>query len=347
MAPADDSRRTPTVVVVGAGISGLAAAWEAADAGADVVLLDADRRAGGKLGTASLLGRRIDTGADAFLARRPEGTAFVQDVGLGGSLTSPATSSALVWSGGRLQRLPDGLLLGLPSSLVSLARSRVLSPLGVARAALDLVLPGDPVPADVDVAVGPLVRRRLGAEIHDRLVDPLLGGINAGDSDHLSLQAGVPQLAAAVQGHRSLVAAAWLGRRRQRRHEGIGPVFSSVKGGLGRFADQVARKLAERGSRSSSGSRPSGSSGAPAEPAASTGGASSQASVPASPPTPWSSRCRRSPPPSSSNPTPTSAARLGDIASSSVAMVCLAYREDDVAHPWTAAASWCPAGTAG
>ncbi|MEJ7764553.1 MAG: FAD-dependent oxidoreductase, partial [Acidimicrobiales bacterium] len=68
--------RPPTVVVVGAGIAGLAAAWEAADAGAEVVLLDSDRRAGGKLASTSLLGRRMDTGADSFLARRPEGTKF-------------------------------------------------------------------------------------------------------------------------------------------------------------------------------------------------------------------------------------------------------------------------------
>ncbi|HEV8115402.1 MAG TPA: FAD-dependent oxidoreductase, partial [Acidimicrobiales bacterium] len=150
--------RRPTIVVVGAGISGLAAAWEAADGGADVILLDADRRAGGKLASTTLAGRRIDTGADAFLVRRPEATAFVQDVGLSSSLVSPATSSALLWTGGRLQRLPEGLVLGVPSDLVALARSQVLSPVGLARAALDLVLPGEPVSPGVDVAVGDLVR---------------------------------------------------------------------------------------------------------------------------------------------------------------------------------------------
>ena len=320
-------------MVVGAGIAGLAAAWEAADAGAHVVLLDADRRAGGKLATASVLGRRIDTGADAFLARRPEGTAFVHDVGLGASLTSPATSSALIWSRGRLQRLPDGLLLGVPSDLVALARSGVLSPAGVARAAADLVLPGEPVPTDVDVAVGPLVRRRLGAEVHDRLVDPLLGGINAGDSDHLSLQAGVPQLAAAVQGHRSLLAAAWLERRRQRRTQGIGPAFASVKGGLGRFADQVARRLGERGVQVVLGftaerleRRPSRTGRADGWSVVTGSGARFAADgvVLAVPPGPAAALLEHH--------APTSAARLGEISSASVAVVCLVYREADVAR---------------
>ena len=329
--------RRPTIVVIGAGISGLAAAWEAADGGADVVLLDADRRAGGKLASTTLAGRRIDTGADAFLARRPEATAFVHDVGLSSSLVSPATSSALLWTRGRLQRLPDGLLLGLPTNLVSLARSRVLSPFGVARAALDLVLPGDPVSSEVDVAVGELVRRRLGAEVHDRLVDPLLGGINAGDSDALSLQAGVPQLARALQGHRSLLVAAWLARWRQRRTEPTGPAFSSVTGGLARFADQVTRLLGERGVRVVLGfaverlERPDRSGGSgrvrPGWSVVTGTGArfAADAVVVAVPPGPAASLLEPH--------AATSAARLGGITSASVAMICLAYRAAEVGNP--------------
>ena len=329
--------RRPTIVVIGAGISGLAAAWEAADGGADVVLLDADRRAGGKLASTTLAGRRIDTGADAFLVRRPEATAFVQDVGLGSSLVSPATSSALLWTGGRLQRLPEGLVLGVPSDLVALARSRVLSPVGLARAALDLVLPGGSVPPGVDVAVGDLVRRRLGAEVHDRLVDPLLGGINAGDSDALSLQAGVPQLATALQGHRSLLVGAWLARRRQRRAGPPGSVFASVQGGLGRFADQVTRLLGERGVRVVLGfsaerlEQPERAAGGRAPRAGwrvvtGTGARfAADAVVVAVPPGPAAALLDQH--------APSSAARLGGIASSSVAMVCLAYRATDVGNP--------------
>jgi oxygen-dependent protoporphyrinogen oxidase len=316
--------RPPSVVVVGAGIAGLAAAWEAADAGAEVVLLDADRRAGGKLASTTLLGRRIDTGADAFLARRPEAVGFVRDVGLGNSLTEPGSSSALVWSGGRLQRLPDGLLLGVPTSLVALARSGVLSPLGVGRAALDLVLRGEPVTADADVAVGPLIRRRLGREVHERLVDPLLGGINAGNSDHLSLQAGVPQLAAAVQGQRSLMVAAWRARRRQRR-AAEGPVFSSVEGGLGRFAEQVARRLGERGVKLVLGFEAERLERRAEEWSVVTGRGArfgADAVVLAVPPGPAAALLEPH--------APTSAAKLAEIESASVALVCLAYRREDV-----------------
>jgi len=313
-----------SLVVVGAGISGLAAAWQAADAGADVVLLEADRRAGGKLASAMLLGRRVDTGADGFLARRPEGLDFVRDVGLGASLIEPAASSALVWSRGRLRRLPDGLLLGVPTNLVALARSGVLSPFGLGRAALDLVLPGDPVPDGSDVAVGPLVRARLGREVHERLVDPLLGGINAGDSDHLSLQAGVPQLAAAVQGHRSLMIAAWRARRRQLR-AGPGPTFSSVEGGLGRFADQVARRLGERGVKLVLGFDAERVERRGAAWSVVTGRGARFAGDAVVLAVPAASAARLLEPHAA-----TSAARLGEISSASVAMVCLAYRREDV-----------------
>jgi oxygen-dependent protoporphyrinogen oxidase len=317
------SGRRPSLVVVGAGIAGLAAAWEAADAGADVVLLDADRRAGGKLASAPFLGRRIDTGPDAFLVRRPEAVQLVRDVGMGGSLVAPATSSAFVWSGGSLQRLPEGLLLGLPTNLVALARSGVLSPLGVGRAALDLVLRGEPVPPGTDVAVGPLVRRRLGRQVHERLVDPLLGGINAGDSDHLSLLAGVPQLAAAVEGRRSLLIGAWKARRRQRSTGGA--VFSTVEGGLGRFAEQLARKLGDRGVKVVLGfdaeridRRGDGWSVVTGRGARFAG----DAVVLAVPPGPAAALLEPH--------AATSAARLGEITSASVAMVCLAYRQEDV-----------------
>ncbi len=314
----------PTLVVVGAGITGLAAAWEAADAGADVVLLDADRRAGGKLAATTLLGRRIDTGADAFLVRRPEATQLVHDMGLAGSLVVPAVSSALVWSQGRLQRLPDGLLLGVPTDLLALARSGVLSPLGVARAALDLVLPGEAPSADTDVAVGALVRRRLGPQVHERLVDPLLGGINAGDIDHLSLQAGVPQLAAAVQGQRSLLVGAWRARRRQRRVQDE-PVFSSVQGGLGRFAEQMARRLGERDVKLVLGFDVERlERRGPAWSVVTGRGArfAADAVVLAVPAGPAATLLEPH--------AATSAARLSEIDHASVAMVCLAYRQEDV-----------------
>jgi len=183
------------LVVVGGGIAGLAAAWEARRRGADVVLLEASGAAGGKLRTSPVVGVPLDESADAFLARVPEAVELCRAVGLGSSLVAPTAGRAYVWVEGALRALPADQLLGVPTDLDAVAETGILSAAGVARAREDLVLPDDR-PAG-DEAVGGLVRRRLGDEVLDRLVAPLVGGIWAADCDQLSLGVATPQLAAA------------------------------------------------------------------------------------------------------------------------------------------------------
>nr|MDP9498045.1 FAD-dependent oxidoreductase [Actinomycetota bacterium] len=158
-------------------MAGVAAAFEASRAGARVVLLEASGRLGGKVAVSEVGGLPVDEGADAMLARVPEGVSLAEDAGLGDELVSPTTGEAGLWTRGRVRPLPTGTVLGVPADLAALARSRVLTPAGLARVPLDLVLPGEPVRDDV--SVGALVRRRLGAEVLERLVDPLLGGVYA------------------------------------------------------------------------------------------------------------------------------------------------------------------------
>src|SRR5690606_1661711 len=152
----------------------------------------------------------VDAAADAFLARVPEAVALCHELGLADRLTTPAEGSAQVWVDGALRRLPAGLVLGVPTDLDALAASGIVSSAGVARAAEDLDRPDDRPPdvaAGGDESVGALVRRRLGDEVFERLVAPLLGGVNAGDADHLSLAAGAPQLDRAARRGGSLIAA--------------------------------------------------------------------------------------------------------------------------------------------
>jgi oxygen-dependent protoporphyrinogen oxidase len=182
------------VVVVGGGITGLTVAERlAATAGDDVAveLRESSDRLGGKLRTTPFAGRdAVDEGADAFLARVPHGTALARRVGIGEVLTSPATSKAAVWHEG-LRPIPDGLLLGVPGGISALAGSRLLSSGGKLRAAIEPLLPRT---ADADDSVGALIRARFGDEVHERLVDALVGSIYAADTDRFSL-AMVPHLA--------------------------------------------------------------------------------------------------------------------------------------------------------
>ncbi len=215
-------------------MAGLAAAAELTAAGARVVLLEASGRVGGKLRSSEGGGRVVDEGADAFLRRVPEAVDLTAYAGL--ELTTPATAQAGLWTRGALRPLPTGTLLGIPADLASLARSEVLSATGLARVPLDLVKPGAPVVDDL--SVGELVRRRLGQEVVERLVDPLLGGVYAGRADLLSVQATLPQLVAPLLKHRSLIAAA---REVTGAATATGPVFAGVVGGLGLLPAAVAR----------------------------------------------------------------------------------------------------------
>ncbi|MFN2556582.1 MAG: protoporphyrinogen oxidase [Nitriliruptorales bacterium] len=228
---------TPRVAVVGGGIAGLAAAWylRAADPPPAVTLVEASPRLGGKLCTRQIAGVQVELGADSYLTRPEHAERLCHRLGLGDDLVRPATSHAQVWVGGRLRPLPEGILSGLPTRLAPLLRSGLLSAGGVARAAFDLVLPRT---TDLEqAAVGTFVRRRLGREVVNRLVDPLLGGVYAGDVDRLGVTAATPQLAAAARRHRSLL----LGLRALGRMDDNDdrPNFLTVRGGLSRLVDRL------------------------------------------------------------------------------------------------------------
>jgi protoporphyrinogen/coproporphyrinogen III oxidase len=233
----------PRVAVVGGGITGLAAAHALAVArDVDVVVLEASERLGGKICTATFAGLPVEAGPDTILARVPWGLALLDELGLSGELVSPATGEAQVWARGRLRPLPAGLVLGVPGDLAAVARSGVLSPAGLARAALDLVLPASP---DGDRSIAEVVGHRFGREVAEVLVEPMLSGINAGRADGLSLAATAPDIAAAARDHRSLLLAL---RARQRANppDPTRPVFVSLPGGLSRLVDALAADLTTR-----------------------------------------------------------------------------------------------------
>ncbi len=234
------------VAVVGAGISGLATAIELVDIGnIDVTVFESADRVGGKIDASPFAGvTGVDEGADAFLSRVPEAVALARRVGLGDELVSPEPVGAAVWHDG-LHRIPDGLVLGLPGKVLPLATTGLLSWRGKARAALEPFLPRTATEPD---SIGTFVRARFGDEVHERLVDSLVGSIYAADTDRFSL-AEVPQLAALAEGNRSILLAA----RRQRRSQAgtataaSSPIFATPRGGVGSFVRSVADAVVASG----------------------------------------------------------------------------------------------------
>ncbi len=228
--------------MVGGGISGLAAAHHLVRAGARVTLLESSGRLGGKLHADEIAGVPVDLGAESMLARRPEAVALAREAGLADDLEPPATARAALWTRGRLRPLPRGHLMGVPGDLGPLTASGVLSPAGLARLPMDHVLPRTRV--GEDVAIGEYVAARLGREVVDRLVEPLLGGVYAGNAYRISMRAAVPRLFQAVRTERSLIESVRGAMREAAAAPGApapgSPVFTGIRGGVGRLPVAVA-----------------------------------------------------------------------------------------------------------
>ena len=239
----------PHVVIVGGGISGLAVAFFLRDEAVRVTVLEGSPRLGGKLSVSEIGGVAVDEGAEALLVTRPEGIGLIAEAGLDDQRAAPGPTSSAIWTLGALRPLPGRQFMGVPSDMAELAKSGVLSDEGVARASQDLELPA--TARDGDVPVAEYVGARLGEEVVDRLVDPLLGGVYAGRSAELSFEAALPALAAASRKHRSLAEAARSllpppapaspGPVQAPGTRAGGSVFTTLAGGLGMLPAYLAK----------------------------------------------------------------------------------------------------------
>lgn len=199
------------IVIVGGGISGLATAYflqEAARARnviLDIHLVEGNTRLGGVIRTERVGGFVIEGGPDSILSLKPAGVALWRRLGLEGEIvgTSRENQGSFVYSRGRLRPLPEGLTLMIPSRLGPLFRTDLISWPGKVRAGLDLLLTRRTDGTDVSVAE--FVQTHLGREAFERIVEPLVAGIYAGDGRALSLPATFPQLLALEQRHGSLL----------------------------------------------------------------------------------------------------------------------------------------------
>ncbi|MEL7156167.1 MAG: protoporphyrinogen oxidase [Actinomycetota bacterium] len=252
-------------VVVGGGIAGLCAALDLVEAGWTVDVHEAADRWGGKVWSSPVGDRLVDAGPDTFLARVEPGRQLCRDLGLEAELTSPvAPVPAYLARNGALHPLPPGSMLGVPTDLDVLRGGGLISDAGIEAAEADRTTPATPVRSTAtgdgpaghrggeidDISVGAYCRARLGDEITDLLVDPLLGGINASDIDRLSLRAGAPLLATAAEQGPSLMDA--LARLRPSAGPTLGtaaraePVFLGLPGGTARIIDALIERLTDR-----------------------------------------------------------------------------------------------------
>lgn len=239
--PAPAAADSLRIAVIGGGIAGLAAAHFAAQTRpeATVTVYEQSDRVGGKLQLGRLAGIDVDVGAEAILARRPEGLDLIEAAGLGADRVSPLTTSATIWMPQGPRPIPSGTSMGVPGDVDAARDSALFDEATVGRLETERDRVGEPL--EDDVSVGDLVAERVGEQVIDRLVDPLLGGVYAGRARELSLQATMPALAKALRQTGSLVQAAHLATSSGRRSIGPAePVFAGVTGGIGRLPAAVA-----------------------------------------------------------------------------------------------------------
>jgi oxygen-dependent protoporphyrinogen oxidase len=214
-------RPTPHVVIVGGGIAGLATAYflqegaRAARMPLACTLVEARPRLGGVILTERVEGFVIEGGPDSLLTQKPWGVELCQALGLGDHLiaTNDRQRKVYILWKGRLQPLPEGLMLIVPSRLGPLLSSRLLSWRGKMRMGLEYVLPPRPPPGDESLAA--FVRRRLGREALEKIAEPLLAGIYAGALEQLSLLATFPRLRQLEVQHGGLIRGLLAQRRQQ------------------------------------------------------------------------------------------------------------------------------------
>jgi len=239
------------VVVVGGGITGLAAAHRIEELsrarGSDigVTLLEASDRLGGVIQTERTDGFVLEHGPDSILSEKPWARELAERLGLGARMipTQDRHRGTYVVRNGKLVAVPEGFLMMAPTQIGAFLRSPLFSWRGKARMALDLILPRG---GARDESLAAFVRRRFGREALDRIVQPLIGGIYTADPEKLSLAATMPRFLEMEREHRSVIKAMWTAQRHAPREQSGArwSLFFNFDAGTGVLVDALAQRLA-------------------------------------------------------------------------------------------------------
>ncbi|MGX6442333.1 protoporphyrinogen oxidase [Neobacillus sp. K501] len=239
------------VAIVGGGIAGLTAAFylqkiiKEKNLAIDIKLIEASHRLGGKMQTVVRDGFTIERGPDSFLARKTSMIRLAKEVGMDGELVPNSTGKSYVLVNEKLYSMPGGSIMGIPTEIGPFITTGLFSIPGKVRAAADFILPKSP--GGKDQSLGGFFRRRLGDEVVENLIEPLLSGIYAGDIDQMSLMSTFPQFYQVEQKYRSLI----LGMKRtapaqpkktEKKDEKKGG-FLTFKTGLQSFAEAIEANL--------------------------------------------------------------------------------------------------------
>ena len=243
------------LIIIGGGIAGLSAAYYAQKntTDAQITLLEAGDRWGGKITTDRVPFDDgdfiIEGGPDTFLATKPWAVSLCKELGLADRLhgTNPKNKNTYVLRKNKLQPLPDGLAMMIPTDILSILKSQLVSWPGKARMGLDFLLPSRN--GQHDESLGHFVSRRLGREAYENLIEPLMSGIYAGDGDQLSLRSTFPYLQDLEHKYGSLARGALKMRQKMTAHgqsaQGSRSAFLTPTTGLAEIVEALVETFTE------------------------------------------------------------------------------------------------------
>ena len=238
------------IVIIGGGISGLAAAHRLIELSKtnQITLLEASSRLGGTIETTNRDGFLIERGPDSFISEKPEALALARRLGLESHLiqTNETHRRSFIVRDGRLRPVPEGFQLLAPSRIWPFLTSDIFSLAGKARIAADLFLPRRITNGVNDESLASFVRRRLGSEALERMAQPMVGGIYTADPETLSLRATLPRFLEMEREHRSLILAMLRQGRSQKDTSGARySLFLSFDRGMQVLVDALANNICD------------------------------------------------------------------------------------------------------
>ncbi|MGV3107910.1 protoporphyrinogen oxidase [Staphylococcus borealis] len=240
------------VAIIGAGITGLASAYylKHYKPDVDVTIFEATNRPGGKIQTYRNEGYTIELGPESYLGRKTIMTDIAKDIGLGDDLITNETGQSYIFAKNKLYPIPGGSIMGIPTDIKPFLKTKLISPLGKLRAGLDLVI--SPIQIDDDISVGEFFRRRLGNEILENLIEPLMGGIYGTDIDRLSLMSTFPNFKEQEETHGSLIKGMQHEKAQRIKQRQLYPgapkgQFKQFRHGLSSFIEALAKNIESKG----------------------------------------------------------------------------------------------------
>ena len=240
------------VAIIGAGITGLASAYyfKRYQPDIDVTIFEATNRPGGKIQTYRKDGYTIELGPESYLGRKTIMTEIAKDLGLENELITNQTGQSYIFAKNKLYPIPGGSIMGIPTDIKPFLKTRLISPLGKLRASLDLFK--SPIQIEDDISVGDFFRQRLGNEILENLIEPLMGGIYGTDIDHLSLMSTFPDFKKKEESYGSLIKGMQHEKAERVKQRQLYPgapkgQFKQFRHGLSSFIEALAKDVESKG----------------------------------------------------------------------------------------------------